>query len=411
MRHTTLRRMAVAGFGVVVLATAVSAAPATGAPAGTGLTGSVVASTPVPGGFASWEELLRLQEKMNAAAERVSGGAGFAGVVADPTTRQLRVYWKGQAPAGLLAAARATVPVSVRPAAYSQKELTAAAARLLAKAGDKITSVGPRADGSGLVAGTRDGLPGASRYAGVPVTVETGVSAEPASRVNDSPPWWGGARWQTAGGGSCTTGFAVVHSGLNRMLSAGHCAVNGAIATDPTGEVMGTVMNRNVINDSLIIAANSAGRVYNNSTDAAGNVVVESSNPVIGRLASQVGNFVCTSGSFSGTRCSIQVVAVNLCVPVTGFGTVCNMVRAEHTQRLNAAGNGDSGGPVEIVNAANPNQVFATGIISAIDLTNTRVPCTGYVLDVPGRSCAWRVYYVDIFAVMNTVGATAVVLG
>jgi hypothetical protein len=411
MRSTTLRRTVAAGFGIALLATALTAAPASAAPAGAGQTGSVVASTPVPGGFASWAELLRVQEKMNAAAERVSGGAGFAGVVADPTSRQLRVYWKGQAPAGLLAAARATVPVSVQSAAYSQKELRVAAARLLAKVGNRITSVGPRADGTGLVVGTQDGLAGAAGYAGVPVTVETGVSAEPASRVNDSAPWWGGARWQVAGVGSCSTGFAVVHGGVNRMLSAGHCANNGNVATDPTGEVIGTVLNKNVGTDTLIIAGNSAGRVFNNSTDAAGNVVSEFSNQVIGRLASQVGNFVCTTGSFSGTRCSIQVVAINQCINVLNVGVVCNQVRAENTTRTNAAGNGDSGGAVEIVNAANTAQVFATGTFTAFDRANTRVPCTGYVLDTATRSCAWRIFYEDIFAGMNGVGATAIVLG
>jgi hypothetical protein len=347
---------------------------------------------------------------MNAAAERVSAGAGFAGVVADPTSRQLRVYWKGQAPAGLVAAARATVPVSVQPAAYSQKELNAAAARLLAKAGNKITSVGPRADGAGLVVGTQNGLAGAAGYAGVPVTVETGVSATPATRVNDSPPWWGGGRWQTAGS-SCSTGFAVIHAGVSRMLSAGHCATNGNVATDPTGEVIGTVTSKNAATDTLIIAGNSGGRVFNNSTDAAGNVVSEFSNPVIGRLASQVGNFVCTTGSFSGTRCSIQVAAINQCINVTGVGTVCNQVRAEQTAHTNAAGNGDSGGAVEIVNAANTTQVFATGTFTAFDKANTQVPCTGYVLDTASRSCAWRIFYEDIVAGMSGVGATSIVLG
>jgi hypothetical protein len=410
MKHTTLRRTVVAGFGIALLATALTAAPAGAAPAGKGQTGSVVASTPVPGGFASWAELLRVQEKMNAAAERFSARAGFAGVVADPTSRQLRLYWKGQAPAGLVAAARATVPVSVHSAPFSQKELSVAAARLLAKAGNKITSVGPRSDGRGLVVGTQSGFASASTYAGVPVTVETGVSAEPASRVDDSPPWWGGGRWQTAGS-SCSTGFAVVHGGVNRMLSAGHCAVNGNVATDPTGQVIGTVMNKNVGTDTLIIAGNSAGRVFNNSTNAAGGVVSEFSNPVVGRVASQVGNFVCTTGSFSGTRCSIQVIATNLCINVGGVGVVCNQVRAEQTAHTNAAGNGDSGGAVEIVNAANNTQVFATGTFTAFDKANTQVPCTGYVLDTATRSCAWRIYYEDIFAGMNGVGATAIVLG
>ena len=64
----------------------------------------------MPGGFASWSELLRLQQRMNTAAARITNGrrsaganSGFAGIVADPTTRQLQVYWKGEPPANLVA--------------------------------------------------------------------------------------------------------------------------------------------------------------------------------------------------------------------------------------------------------------------------------------------------------------------
>ncbi|MEK8106647.1 hypothetical protein NKG94_18145 [Micromonospora sp. M12] len=58
-------------------------------------------------------------------------------------------------------------------------------------------------------------------------------------------------------------------------------------------------------------------------------MVSEFSNQVIGAQASQVGNFVCTSGAYSGTRCSIQVKARNLCINVRNFATVCGQVQAE----------------------------------------------------------------------------------
>ncbi|MFG2051737.1 hypothetical protein ACGFIW_30440 [Micromonospora sp. NPDC048935] len=412
-----LRRAAVAAFGLTLLVAGVTAAPANAAPGGKAAsTGSFVDSTPVPGGFASWSELLRLQERMNTAAARItkaaerSADSGFAGIVADPTTRQLQVYWKGEPPAHLVATARATVATKVLSAPYSQRELVAAADRLRAKVGNQITTVGPRADGAGLLVGTQDGLLGATALAGVPVTVQTGVAAAPATRWDDSPPWWGGAAWRnTATGGGCSTGFGVFQGGVTRVLSAAHCANLNVLATDPTGQTIGTVGTRNVSTDTLLLNGSGGGRVFNNSTDAAGAVVSEFNNQVIGATASQVGNWVCTSGAYSGTRCSIQVKARNLCINVRNFGTVCGQVQAENTTGANAVGQGDSGGPVEIVNAANTLQVWATGTNTAIDDTNTSVACTGYV--TLGRVCAWRFYYEDIFSGMAGVGASGVVLG
>ncbi|MGC4853069.1 hypothetical protein ACLQ24_06625 [Micromonospora sp. DT4] len=79
------------------------------------------------------------------------------------------------------------------------------------------------------------------------------------------------------------------------------------------------------------------------------------------------------------------------------------------TAHTNAVGQGDSGGPVEIVNPANTLQVWATGTNTAIDDTNTATACTGYV--PTGRVCAWRLYDEDIFSGMAGVGASGVVLG
>ena len=101
-----------------------------------------------------------------------------------------------------------------------------------------------------------------------------------------------------------------------------------------------------------------------------------------------VGMWICTSGAYSGTNCSIQVTATNVTINVGYliFGTV----RAEQTAHTNAVGQGDSGGTVEVVNPANTTQVYAAGVNTAID-TTTAVPCTGYV--TTGRTCAWRMYY------------------
>ena len=404
------RRMGLAALGLALLAVGASATPA-GASAGAKQvrTGSVTQGLPVPAGFASWTDLLRVQEKMNAAADRIvttahkgATDSGFAGVVAAPENQELRVYWKGQAPASVTDSAR-DVRVRVLPAAYSERELQAAAARLLAT--NAFTSVGPNTDGSGLtvgVAATNALAAPNVTAAGVPVTVQTGVAPRAATRWNDSPPWWGGGAYRNANLGSgCSTGFAVFHGGVARMLSAGHCGDVGQFTTDPTGEGIGTIISDSNFWDTLIINGSSGGRVFNN--DPALN---EFSNPVIGAVNTFAGNWVCTSGAYSGTRCSIQVRATGLCINI-GY-TVCGQVQAEQVQFTDAVGQGDSGGPVEVVNPADTTQVYAAGTNTAID-GGTQTACAGYV--TTGRICAWRMYYENIFSGMSAVGASSVVLG
>ncbi|MEK8106645.1 hypothetical protein NKG94_18135 [Micromonospora sp. M12] len=165
---TMLRRAAVSAFALTLLVAGVTAAPATAAPGGKATaTGSFVDSTPVPGGFASWAELLRVQQRMNTAAARIttvaqrSADSGFAGVVADPTTRQLQVYWKGEPPAHLVATARATVATRCCPPVLPAG--TPRRGRPAAGHGRRRDHHGrARADGAGLLVGTQDGLLGAT---------------------------------------------------------------------------------------------------------------------------------------------------------------------------------------------------------------------------------------------------------
>lgn len=412
MRH--LRRLAVSAAVTTLAAVGLAATPAQAEP-----TGSFLHGIPVQGGFASWAELLGMQERMNAAADRIEAAAranprsGYAGVVADPQNRELRVYWKGRAPANLTALARPTVPVRVLPAAHSERELTAAAARLWAQADDAVTLVGPRADGAGLRVGTAGKTIPAESYAGVPVTLDITVKPVAATRVDDAAPWTGGARWRNATRGrNCSTGFGVRQSGVNRMLSAAHCGSTGQIANDPTGERMGAVGTDVNANDVLVINANSSGRVYNNTTNSTGGVASEFTNRVVGTQSNRVGNIVCTSGSFSGTRCDLQIVATGLCFDMThdieGTTRVCGQVEANHRFGGNAAGAGDSGGAVLVANSADNTQVFARGTATAID-SDRPVLCTGYVPN--NRQCSSAVYYEDITAGLAAVGATGVVIG
>ncbi|GGL10480.1 hypothetical protein [Mangrovihabitans endophyticus] len=405
MRH--INRLAAAACALALAAVGFGQAPAQAAPSS-----NVLASVPVPGGFESWSELLSTQDRMNAAGARITAlgraddRSGYAGIIADPTTGELRVYWKGRPPANLSTTARATVPVRTLSAAYSERELQAAASRLLARAGDRVTMVGPRADGAGLLVGTTGAAIPAAKYAGVPVTLETNVAPLPATRLNDAPPWSGGARWHNVNRSvRCSTGFGIRQAGANRILTAAHCGQTGDLAEDPTGQDIGRIGTDVLRNDVQVINANSQARVYNNTTNASGGVVSEFSNAVAGSQTSAVGNLVCTSGSFSGTRCSIRVGAVNLCINVQGVGQVCGQVRADKVDGTNAGGQGDSGGPVLTTVAGDTTRVIARGTLTAIDSANFRVPCTGYDTSAT-RLCASRIFYEDIVPGLSAVNAT-----
>ncbi|MEO3814641.1 hypothetical protein ABGB17_37075 [Sphaerisporangium sp. B11E5] len=398
------RRLAVA-LGAVLAVVGLGPAPADAAPTpGPAKDSAPRAVEPVgevPGGFASWKDLLVTQDKLVSAADRVTAavkagdGTGFAGIVAAPENRELRVYWKGDTPAsiaGLVGLLRRDVPVRVLPAAYSARELERETNRLIRTSGGALTSITPNADGSGLtVSGADRGLARA-KVAGsaVPVTVEEGVTPAPAySRWNDSAPWWGGAAWRIAGSTQtigCSTGFAVTLGGATRMLSAGHCGTPGQVATDPTNEVIGAISYVNVNRDLMLITTNAGARVYNNDFAA---TPPEWGNPVAGATGSYTGMYICTSGAYSGTVCLCQVRATNITI-YTGNTVLTGMVLAEHTEHKNAAGQGDSGGPVENPSPTNTSRQNMLGTISFID-TSAPATCTGYVTS--GRVCSWRLYY------------------
>src|SRR2546423_8181400 len=88
----------------------------------------------VPAGFASWAEVMKEQNLLNAAGERVDAAPGakegLAGIVARPESRRLVVYWKGRVAAATtrpIHHLRAQVPIHVRPAEVSATELMAPA--------------------------------------------------------------------------------------------------------------------------------------------------------------------------------------------------------------------------------------------------------------------------------------------
>jgi hypothetical protein len=398
-----MRSHLMAVLGAVTIALTMASLPASGAEDKQGPVGADPITDPVPGDFKSWDELFTMQNRLNAAAEKIESARddsrddGYGGVIAAPQNRRLQLFWRGPIPPKVeqaIAAANRDVPVVSAAARYSELELLGQTTPIVSARG--VSGVAPSPDGGGLIVSVvgseEEGrrIP-AVRDARVPITIEPFVAIEETfNRQDDIPPYWGGARYSTPGGG-CSTGFGVKQAGMTRMLTAGHCGSNGQTANDGGGQVMGLVMNKNPIvnpnpvpgsvRDVMTINTFSAGRVYVNGWASSSSV------PVKAKAASLVGNLVCTSGSFTGMHCPIQVTLINQAIPVSGGAVFYPMVKATHTSGKVAVGKGDSGGPV-IDWWGHLQQATAKGTISAG--SGSLGPCGLSSL------CFKTVYYADI---------------
>lgn len=383
----------------------------------------IVVTDPVPAGFTSWEQVHAVQQRISSVSDRIHqaadapDGAGFGAIVAEPAAGRLQLFWKGALPASVrdLLARDTGVSVVVQRAAYSDIELQAEISRLmagqpagLAATANRVTGAAPLPDAGGLrVYVSGDETSGRElatvRTAAVPVTVQGGVTSQLATRANDSNPYWGGGNW--TGNGGCSTGFAISSGGVTQMLSAGHCATSGVIARDGGGDTMGVVtMASSPKLDALLIHTSAAGRIFNGGPGAG-----EFTNAVIGRHFNNVGDFVCTSGAYSGTRCNIMITetgaSATLDLPNGSSVTYNQLVLAEQQDDLNAAGNGDSGGPVFEVDTDN-SRVWAKGTVTGL-VNAGHSACTG----VPAsstRKCTDLIWYTSVAQSLKSFNAQIV---
>ncbi|MBO3749462.1 hypothetical protein J5X84_25565 [Streptosporangiaceae bacterium NEAU-GS5] len=408
-------------------ATAAQAAP----PSPDDIDRPIVITDPVPPGFTSWEELYGAQQRINTVADQIEAiaaapeGAGFGAIVTEPAADRIRLYWKGAQPASLRALlARDTgVSVDLEPAAYTQIEMQAGIERIMAEqpetlsaTANQITGAAPMPDAGGLtVFVSRDAasgreLPGV-RAAGMPVSVQgTTAPQVAASRLNDFKPYWGGGLWSVFGNApSCSTGFAVTVGGATKMLSAGHCAQsNGQFAVDGGGQVsdiMGPITkSSDPALDSLLINTSSSGRVF------FGDEKTSNTARVVGRHFNHVGDYVCTSGAFSGLRCLIYVEATNVTqtfyVKGKKVGTFNRLVFAVHVDAESAGGNGDSGGPVFEPDFT-AGGVWAIGTFTGMDSIENPAPCTG-VPASESRGCSWQIWFTSVSQSLNFFGGEIV---
>jgi hypothetical protein len=276
----------------------------------------------------------------------------------------------------------------------------------------------PAARGADPAGAAAAGLVPSSR---VRLVVEWGGPAHPAAdRFHDVSPYWGGGAFHTPGG-TCTTGFAVLHSGKAKILTAAHCGVSGDTVTTgdfthtdnlTIGTFRGVTVGQDIALIDPVASATAAGQMYNGVHLTATDPYVSNRfMPVGGTEETFVHNLVYTSGALSGFRPTITVMAVNVTV---NEGTAASpkfvspLVQADKESGENSVGNGDSGGPVGWF-SDDVSHFMAMGTISAGgDDATTHTTCTG-VPATPGpngRACSWRVYYAPITTSLAHYGAT-----
>ena len=131
----------------------------------------------------------------------------------------------------------------------------------------------------------------------------------------------------------------------------------------------------------------------------------ESTNAVaaVGGISSGavLGDYVCYSGSLSGTVCFNQVVETNNTVAHAGGLTYSGLVKTVQTNAVPAVGNGDSGGPVV---HAGSTAVCAEGAISGMSVASAS--CSGWGQEpFSTRLCSSTAYYAPIYPYLVSTGS------
>ena len=452
MHITSRHRRRLAAVAAALLIAVLPANPAHTEPGGVNVPESSIDQSVVvldaieAHGFSEEEvALLDRQEALNAVAAQIreaseqdaADGSGLAGLVTVPEAHELKVFWHGALPESVEQyvkdARNGDMTVTVTAAPYTENELLAEIDRITvlslhdgASTGQRSMIAAPAHDGTAIEVQV-GGLPAHTTAEAAldlvpalesdyPLSVTLIEAVEPAYRFIDFPPHAGGAL--ITSGTSCSSAFGV--TGLNGaatyMLTAAHCGEGtwrtGRVVTSDGSVYQSTLGNtiptRDLAHDgqAILTPAGSSPYIYvgaginPDNGDLGSNTVVR----VAGASYTTNGNHVCNGGSYSGTICSIQVVATAATVvydpPANGVGRVTNMGIA---QRLGSAavGNGDSGGPVYM--PGGNGTVFANGIVSGqIRGTGHNAACIGWA--PPGRECSSTMIYGHLPDIMHHIG-------
>jgi hypothetical protein len=388
------------------------------------------------GAQAVQDEIATVAGQISALVDQ-NGYTGFAGMIADQNSARLLLCWLGgEALPGPIAdiVANPGQPITVvrQDAAYSYDDLSSRVDSILdntsvgAQIAGRIHTVTVPEEGTGLIASVLPNDPNVdpnqfiaqaqpvlSNAAGVPVTVQIDDVVEPATRLADTSPWYGGARLtDNAGTKSCSSGFGLIRRTDNAqlLLTAYHCygvqaVFNGPPPGNPARQQIGTVTSGVQGGDSEAIAiaapGTAGGFIYNGGVNDA----TEGIARVTGVAVNIPNLFVCTSGSFSGEHCLLRISRTNVFFNIAAHGIVYRVGPVDRAVgRLGppapvAISLGDSGGPV-VLYRADGNGVNGMGTIIG-GSARLQFPCAVY----DGRTCFPDVYFNKLTFLLNDYNA------
>ncbi len=339
------------------------------------------ASTPASTYLAAWMPLMKAQEPLVEAAQRIiaARGSGFTSASISVPDQMVTVYWKGEPArvARVMAQIRATgIKVVVHPARYSKAEQQARAQRIMAMAGQyrakaEIVGVVLPGDGNGLTVKVQRTATApamtrlqeqAARDFRPDVHVVAGSAPTPTNRFDDQVPHWAGARMiEQYTGVQCTSGWPIqrISDGRTFIITANHCHGTTWWAPDTPGYgsadanwKFGDVWASDTEQDAEIIRSFVLGPQQGETYDGGVAPGTDSSLPIANANYLQIpGMSVCQSGSMTGVHCGLIVGNEQEAdqIPGENYYSVESVINAQsNVNTCNGItwGRGDSGGPI-----------------------------------------------------------------
>jgi hypothetical protein len=197
-------------------------------------------------------------------------------------------------------------------------------------------------------------------------------------RLNDTAPFWGGAKINSGSSG-CTSGFSVRKTTtlVGYMVTAGHCWVAGSTVKTPAGLTVGSVRFKAAFpaRDVEFIGDKTYGNaIYIGDATGTKGTVGDARDPVAGVT-------YCTSGAYSTELCNKVAIAVNV-FHCFSDGSGCTDKMVSFSNGLTML-HGDSGGPMYLKSGST---VYARGTIIGAEPDGT-----GYAQQWSAIAAAWGV--------------------
>jgi hypothetical protein len=363
------------------------------------------------------EEMSKLA---SALTEKFQGTTSFASAEVPAERDRVIVHWHGGKTPELqkILEEHGSVPVELRQTRFRPGLLQEQAASL-ARSAPAVKSYEIAHDASSISitvsgqtnerAAAAESARGIERRTNIPVRISDFTPTAANSRPFDTGYHIGGSKlYNPANGGGCSSGFAVRQTGTNKqgIMFAAHCGGLGTQWAVYDGGayyyLWGSTVARNTTFDGAIIDTEwSQEYVWNGDYQTTGIA------PIRGYAAQFVGQEICYSGGYSGTKCGNILQSANITYNLGGDLTHVNGFRTEQINGEPAAGNGDSGGPgyTFVTDSGGYSKRVAVGIISAIP-QNSGTNCQG----VPGssalggRKCSSTVYSTPVSGISNATG-------